>query len=320
MAEHSHHHPLPVGSKLKYGILLSSIILVAELVGGFMSNSLALLADAGHVFADIIALSLSWYGVKQAERPPTSRMTFGFHRVGVIVALVNAISIFAIAGFIFYEAYRRWQQPPEVNSLMMIIVAVVGLGVNIFVASWLRKEQKNNLNIRSAFWHALGDALASVGVIIGGIIILLTGWFLADPIISIVIGGIIALAAWSILKEGFRVLLEATPHQVDVDKMVKALNQLTGVKGVHDLHVWSISPEIHAMSCHVLIDDLPTSQAATIRQKVEETLQQQFHIEHSVLQMECQDCGDNDIFCKLTSKPTTEDNDKFQEDQPPTTH
>lgn len=310
MTDHTHHHPLPVAGKLKFGIIFTSFILVIEIAGGLLSNSLALLSDAGHVFADIVALSLSWYGVRQAERPTTSRMTFGYHRVGVIIALVNAISIFAIAAVIFYEAYHRWQQPPEVNSPIMLAAAVVGLSVNIFVASWLRKEQQKNLNVRSAFWHALGDALASIGVIIGGIIILFTGWFLVDPIISVLIGIIIILAAWRILKEGLIVLLEATPHQVDVTRMIKTLSRINGVRGVHDVHVWSISPEIHAMSCHVLIDDLATSQAAGIRQKIEEVLQKRFHIGHTTLQMECQECSANDVFCQLTYGPDSKEAEK----------
>jgi len=287
---------------------------VIEVAGGLLSNSLALLSDAGHVFADILALSLSWYGVRQAERPPTGRMTFGYHRVGVIIALVNAAGIFAIAMVIFYEAYRRWQHPPEVDSLPMLAAATVGLAVNIFVALWLRQEQRSNLNVRSAFWHALGDALASIGVIIGGIIILLTGKFLVDPIISVLIGFIIILAAWRILKEGLRVILEATPQQIDVNSMINTLNLVRGVKGVHDVHVWSITPEIHAMSCHVLIDDLLTSQAADIRSKIEEVLQQRFHIEHSVLQMECQECSANDLFCQLTFGPNEEKKKKSSQE------
>lgn len=299
MAEHAPHHPLPVGSKLKFGILLTSLILAVELVGGFLSNSLALLSDAGHVFADIIALSLSWYGVRQAERPASSRMTFGYHRVGVIIALFNAASILGIAGVIFYEAYRRGQQPPEVNSPLMLVVAIVGLSVNIFVAFWLRQEQRLNLNVRSAFWHVLGDALASIGVIIGAVIIMLTGWFVVDPIISAFIGLIIVFAAWSIVREGMKVLLEATPAQVDVNRMVSALRRISGVRGVHDVHVWSISPELHAMSCHVLISDVSLSQAAEIRQEVERVLRQEFDIEHSTLQMECRECGNNELFCSL---------------------
>ncbi len=298
-----------MASKLRFGIMLSGFILVAEVAGGLLSNSLALLSDAGHVFADVIALSLSWYGVRQAERPSSVRMTFGYHRVGVIIAVVNVISIFAISAVVFYEAYRRLQQPPEVNSLLMLSVAIVGLGVNLFVAFWLRREQQGNINVRSAFWHAFGDALASIGVIIGGIIMLLTGWFWVDPIISVLIGFIIALAAWRILKEGLRVLLEATPQQVDITEMVNTLNQMPEVKDVHDIHVWSISPELHAMSCHVLIDDLPTSQTAGIRQKIEDVLRQQFHIEHTALQMECPQCDSNDIFCCLTSEPEKEEGD-----------
>ncbi len=303
MTKHIHHAP-PLGNKLKFGIMLTSFILVAEVVGGLLSNSLALLSDAGHVFTDIAALSLSWYGVRQAGRPSSSRMTFGYHRVGVMVAIVNAVSIFAIAVAILYQAYRRLQQPPEVNSLLMLSVAIVGLVVNAFVAFWLRREQKSNINVRSAFWHALGDALASVGVIIGGIIMLFTGWFLVDPIVSVLISCAITLAAWRILKEGFQVLLEATPQNMDIMELVNNLNRVPGVKEVHDVHVWSISPELHAMSCHVLIDDLSTSQAASIRDEIEDMVRKQFHIKHTTLQMECQQCSPNDIFCSLTPQPS----------------
>lgn len=301
MAGHTRHRGLPVASKLKFGIIASVIILALEVTGGLMAHSLALLADAGHVFADVIALSLSWYGIRQAERPASHSMTFGYHRVGVLVAIINAVSIFAVALYIFYEAFRRLQQPPEyVDSPLMLIVATVGLSVNLLVAFWLRKERRANLNIRSAFWHALGDALASIGVILGSIIILLTGLFVVDTIISIAIGLIIILAAWQILRDGLRVLLEATPQQIDVTRMIKSLNQITGVRGVHDIHVWSITPHLHAMSCHVLIDDLATSEAASIREKIKEVLGQQYNIEHATLQMECEQCGSDDIFCKLT--------------------
>jgi cobalt-zinc-cadmium efflux system protein len=299
LTEHTH-GAQPIGNKLKFGIILTGFILVAEVAGGLISNSLALLSDAGHVFTDIVALSLSLYGVRQAERPASNRMTFGYHRVGVIVAIVNAVSIFAIAAIILYQAYHRLQQPPEVNSLLMLLVATLGLAVNTFVAFWLRREQQNNLNVRSAFWHALGDALASIGVIIGGIIILFTRWFLVDPIISVLIGFVIILAAWRILREGLRVLLEAAPGHVNITEMVNALNQVSEVKDVHDVHVWSISPELHAMSCHVLIDDLSTTQAASIRQKIEDLLRERFQINHSTLQMECQQCASNDLLCTLT--------------------
>jgi cobalt-zinc-cadmium efflux system protein len=304
---HSHHGVRPVGSKLKIGIILTGLILVVELVGGLFANSLALLGDAGHVFADVVALSLSWYGVRQAERPSSGGMTFGYHRVGVIVAVVNAISIFAIASVIFYEAYRRLQDPPEVTSSIMLGAAVVGLGVNIFIASWLHREQRANLNVRSAYWHALGDALASIGVIVGGIIILVAGWYLADPIISVFIALIIVAAAWRILRDGMRVLLEATPPHVDTSELVQELLQLPGVKDVHDVHVWSISSEIHSMSCHVLIDDLPTSEAAQM-------LRHQFDINHVTLQMECEQCDVDDVFCTLKFAPRHEEDSQSGEE------
>ena len=182
----------------------------------------------------------------------------------------------------------------------MLAVAAVGLGINLFVASWLRREQKTNLNVRSAFWHALGDALASVGVIVGAVIIMLTGLVAADPIISIVIGLIIVLAAWSIFRDGLRVLLEASPKQIDVRRLVKDIGQIPGVKGVHDIHVWSITPELHAMSCHILIDDLSASKAARIREQTEELLGR-YNIEHTTLQMEYEQCRANDMFCTMTA-------------------
>ncbi|UCC61357.1 MAG: cation transporter [Dehalococcoidia bacterium] len=289
--------------------MLTGFILLVELIGGLLSHSLALLSDAGHVFADVVALSLSWYGVRQAERPSSAGMTFGYHRVGVIIAIVNALSIFAIAGVIFYEAYRRLGEPPEINSPLMLSAAVVGLGINVFVASWLHREQKSNLNVRSAYWHALGDALASIGVIVGAIIIMIAGWYLADPIISLMIGFIIVLAAWRILREGMRVLLEATPPHVNTEEMVEALLRHPGVKDVHDVHIWSISPELHAMSCHVLINDIPTSEAADIRGAIQEVLRRQFDIDHVTLQMECEQCAANDLFCSLKFAPRHDEGD-----------
>jgi len=295
---HGHSH-MGTGSKLKYGLLLSGLIFAAELIGGIASNSLALLGDAGHVLADIIALGLSWYGVRQAARLSDARMTFGYHRIGVIVAIVNALAIFAIAGFILYEAFQRFQSPPEVKSGLMLGVAVIGLAVNLLVTFWLRQEQKNNINVRSAFWHAMGDALASVGVIAGGVIMLATGWRIVDPIVSVVISLIILAAAWGILREGFRVILEASPKDVNVMALIETVQQVPGVKNLHDVHVWAISPELRAMNGHVLIEDTSLSEAALIREKIEKVVKEKFGIEHTTLQLECRGCGDNQPFCRL---------------------
>ena len=300
--QYEHHQTnLTVGSKLRLGVFFSLAILVAEIAGGILTNSIALLADAGHVLTDVIALALSWYGVAQARRPADRRMTFGYHRIGVLIAVLNAFTIIAVAALILYEALRRLSAPPEVHSVPMVMVAAAGLVVNLFVALWLREERGENLNVRSAFWHAAGDALASVGVIVGGIIITLTGLNIVDPIIGTVIGLIIVAAAWGILKDGLRVLLEATPSHVEVDSMVKALLELPGVQDVHDVHVWSITPEIHAMSGHVLIADQAVSQAAIIQKSIGELLREKFGIGHSTLQLECQSCEASGVLCSLRS-------------------
>jgi cobalt-zinc-cadmium efflux system protein len=290
---------LRAGNKLKISLFISLVILVAEIAGGLLSNSLALLSDAGHVFADIVALGLSWYGVRQSLRPADSRMTFGYHRIGVIVAIVNASAIFIIAAIILYEAYLRFQQSPEVRGMLMTVVAVVGLAANVFVTLWLRREQKTNINIRSVFWHTMGDTLASVGVIAGGILIMFTGVLWIDPLVSVLISLVILYAAWSIFREGFRVILEATPRDVDVMAMIQTLKQIPGVKDVHDVHVWSITPELRAMNGHVLIEDIPTSQAEDIRTQIEQVIREQYRIGHTTIQMECQQCRDGEAFCKL---------------------
>lgn len=300
MSEHNHGAP-GVASKLKYGLIITSAILILELAGGILSNSLALLSDAGHVLADVIALALSWYGVRQAARPSSSRMTFGYHRVGVIIAIVNAVSILAIAGLILYEAYQRFYQQPEINSVMMLVVAVIGLAANIFVASWLHRDQGESLNIKSAFWHAVGDALASVGVIAGAFIIMFTRLYWVDAAVSVLISLIIIFAAWGIFREGTRILLEAAPHDISVKEVLEAMKSIPAIKDVHDLHVWSISSNLHSMSCHVMVDDCSISQAESVRHQIEEMLREKFGIGHTTVQTECNECGDGEVFCKLST-------------------
>jgi cobalt-zinc-cadmium efflux system protein len=312
---HNHTLGLNAGSKLKYSLFLSVSILIAELVGGILSNSLALLSDAGHVTADIIAIGLSWYGVRQAEKASDSRMTFGYHRIGVLVAIVNAATIFLIAAIIIFEAYRRFQSPPEVHSQLMMIVAFVGLAANILVTYWLRKEQSKNINVRSAFWHAAGDALASIGVIIGGAVILLTGQLWVDPLVSVLISVIILWAAWSIFREGVRVLLEATPKDVDVVAMINTLKEIPGVKDIHDVHVWSISPELRAMNGHVLIEDITTSKAEEIRGQIEKVVKEKYRVGHTTLQMECQKCESTDAFCNLEETCHLDPDDRGEKDE-----
>ena len=296
---HQHQHVSTAGSRLTLGIILSSVILVAEVAGGIISNSLALFSDAGHVLADIVALSLSAYALRQARRPPSHRMTFGYHRIGVIVAIVNAVAIFAVAGVIFFEAVHRLQAPPAVNSTVMLAIAVLGLAANLVVAFWLRDARKESLNIKSAFWHVLGDALASIGVILGAVIIKATGFAEADAIVSIIIGMIIAASGWGILSEGVSVLLESTPAHVNLNELADGLRSIPGVMEIHDLHVWSLTPNLHALSSHIVIEDRLTSETAQIRSQVEKLLAERYEINHTTLQLECQSCCPGGQLCTL---------------------
>jgi cobalt-zinc-cadmium efflux system protein len=299
---HNHHQGIvEVGNKLRAGIFFSILILCAEVAGGILTNSIALLADAGHVLTDVVALSLSWYGVLQAGRPANRRMTFGYHRIGVLIAVLNASTIVVVAGVILYESIQRIGKPEQVHSIPMMVVAAAGLAVNLFVAFWLKEERGENINVRSAFWHAAGDALASIGVITGGIIITLTGLNIVDPIIGAIIGLIVIAGAVGIFRDGLRVLLEAVPAHIKVDSLVKEILAVPGVLDVHDIHVWSITPEIHAMSGHILIADQAVSDSASIQQNVEQLLHEKFEIRHSTLQFECQNCESSDVICSLKS-------------------
>lgn len=310
MGGHTHHSLSGVAGKLKYGIIICAVILAAEIAGGLISNSLALLSDAGHVFADLVALLLSWYGVRQAEKQPSHRMTYGYHRVGVVIAIVNAISIAAIAGIIIFEAYQRFLVQPEVNGLLMLIVAAAGLAANIFVAVWLHSDRKENINVRSAFWHAAGDALASVGVIAGALVILFSGLFWVDAVVSVAISIIILVSAWSILRDGLHILLEGVPRHLDISEIAACIRSLPGVQGVHDLHVWSIASNLNAMSCHITVDDISVSRAGNIQRSIEEAVRKKFGIGHTTVQIECGDCGNGDILCKLQVKENSRKSEK----------
>jgi cobalt-zinc-cadmium efflux system protein len=285
-----------LAGRLRFAITLTALILVGELVGGYFANSLALLSDAGHVFTDMLALGLSWFGVMQAQRPASARMTFGYHRIGILIAVVNALILVALALVIFYEAYRRFQHPEPVLGILMFSVAVIGLAVNLVVMLRLRHPSKLSLNVRSAFLHVLGDALGSVGVIVGGAIIYFSDWYWVDPAISVFIGLIILAGAWWIIKDAVVIFVEATPAHLDVDDLARAIRAVPGVKGMHDLHVWSIAPRIHALSCHVVVADLPLSQSTAISDSLKEMLSARFNIAHSTVQLECEPCEPGELY------------------------
>jgi cobalt-zinc-cadmium efflux system protein len=303
-AGHSHDHTHGMARQaLQIAFFLTVVILLAELAGGIIANSLALLSDAGHVVTDIFALGLAWFAAVQAERPANARKTFGYHRVGILAALVNAVTLILIAGFITWEAVQRVQHPEPVRALPMFLAAAIGIGVNLYIGFGLKREG-HSLNVRAAMLHVFGDVAASVGVVLAGIIILLTGWTLVDPLLSIGIAVLIALGAWRILRDTTDILLEAVPRDISLSEVVHDMKQIKGVEDVHDLHVWCIASGMYALSCHTLIDDLPPSGSSPILQSLTSMLAEKYHIGHATIQFECKNsdgicCEINSLYCCL---------------------
>jgi len=288
---------------LRIAFFLTMLILAAELIGGFFANSLALLSDAGHVVTDIFALGLAWFATAQAERPANARKTFGYHRVGILAAFVNAVTLIVIALVILLEAIQRFQHPEPVQPLIMFLAAGIGIAVNLFIGFGLRK-QSDNLNIRAAMLHVFGDVGASVAVIVAGILILLAGWTIADPILSVGIAALIGIGAWRILRETIDILMEAVPKDIYMPDLVDDMVSVDGVQKVHDLHVWSITNNMYALSCHALIKDLPPSGSASILQSLNTMLSEKYRISHTTIQFECDDhrgncCEMDGLYCRL---------------------
>ncbi len=287
----------PSAGRMRLALTLTAVILVVEVVGGIASNSLALLSDAGHVLTDLLALGLTWFGLAQERRDPTPRMTYGYYRVSLLVAVVNALLLSAVSIFIFYNAYLRLQTPPQVHGPIMLAVALVGLAANVGVMALLQPYQSRNLNVRSAFLNVVGDALASVAVVVGGVIISMTGLYVIDPLLSILVGVLIIVGAWGILRESLPVFLEAVPAHLDTQEIDAAMRNVAEVRDVHDLHVWSIAPRMSALSAHVLVDDCPISHVVRVRTDILEMLRRRFRIEHATIQFECAGCGPDPLVC-----------------------
>jgi cobalt-zinc-cadmium efflux system protein len=318
-AGHSHNHTHGMAKQtLRIAFFLTIIILLAELVGGVLANSLALLSDAGHVVTDLFALGLAWFAAAQAERPANARKTFGYHRVGILAALVNAVTLILIAFAITWEAVQRIQHPESVQPLVMFLAAGIGIVVNLFIGFGLQREG-HSLNVRAAMMHVFGDVAASVGVILAGVVILLTGWTLADPLLSIGIALLIAIGAWSILRETTDILLEAVPRGISISALVDDMKRVAGVQDVHDLHVWSIASGMYALSCHILIEDLPPSCSSPILQSLTTMLNEKYHINHATIQFECDNhqgacCEIDGLYCHLEmAKEKNHDHDHARE-------
>ena len=270
-----------------------ALVMVAEIIGGILANSLALLSDAGHMLTDILALGLTLFAMRFAQKPPTASKTFGFYRVEILAAFFNGMLLLFISFYIFYEAYQRLVHPQEIKGLFMLVVAAIGLLANGVGITILRKSTQKSLNVKSAFLHIVGDTISSVGVILGALVILYTGWYLVDPLIGIFIGMLILWGAYSLLRESMDIFLEATPGDIDVEKMLDDLRKIKGVKDVHHLHLWTITSGIYAMSAHVLIEDLLTSRSAQVLKEIEGLLQGKYSMEHTTIQFESESCGDD---------------------------
>lgn len=266
---------------------LTSSYLVVEVLAGVLSNSLALLADAGHMLTDVGGLGLALFASWISQRPATPEKTYGYYRVEILAALGNAVVLFGISGYILYEAYRRFQDPPEVASLPMLGVAVVGLGVNLIGWRILRAGAEESLNLQGALLEVVSDAVSSIGVIAAGAIMWLTGWRYADPLVSAFIGVFILPRTWRLMGQALNVLLEATPAHVSLPALEQAMLEIEGVARVHDLHVWTITSGVDALSAHIVLRPGPAAgESRAILEAVAERLKQRFGIAHSTIQVE----------------------------------
>ncbi len=292
------HSRTPAGKnkkRLAVVLALTTAYLIAEVVGGLLTHSLALLADAGHMLTDVAGLGLALMAIQFAERPATPERTYGFYRVEILAALTNAVVLIGISIYILYEAYQRFRNPPEVQSGAMLAVAAVGLVVNIVGIYLLRSASQESLNMKGAYFEVMSDMLTSIGVIIAALIMLTTGWYYADPLISAGIGLFILPRTWLLLRDAVAVLLEGVPKDVNLASLREAIASVTGVEEVHDLHVWSLTSGVNAMSAHAVIDDHNLHDAVLVA--VQQSVTSKFKIKHVTLQVECDGCaGDETHF------------------------
>ncbi len=283
---HGHGHGPPRGEvsrRLRWVLGITAVFMVAEIVGGLLSNSLALLADAGHMFTDVGALALSVLAMHWARRPPTKRRTYGYARLEILAALANGSTLLVVAGLIVYEAWHRVQEPVPIDGSIMLTVATLGLVVNIIGAVLLHAHSHDNLNVRGAYLHVLGDLLGSVGAIAAGLIVMFTGWLPADPIISVLIALLILVSAWRLVSEAVDVLMESAPAHLDLTQIIDALRSVEGLDDVHDVHLWTLTSGFVAMSGHGVIDD-PVEHTRVLTEVRERMAA--FGIEHVTFQLE----------------------------------
>ena len=293
-AEGGHAHSAGSRNKNRLALVLAltGSYMVVEIIGGLLSHSLALLAEAAHMFTDVTALALAFFAIRFAERPPTPERTYGYHRVEILAALANAAFLIALSGLILFEAVERLGNPPAVQGKAMFLVATFGLivnGVGIFV---LRAGAADSLNVKAAYYEVLSDAVSAIGVILAGAIVWATGWYYADPLVSAGIGLFILPRTWALLKEAVGVLLEGTPSHVDLNALRASMEAVPGVTRVHDLHVWTITSGMHALSAHAGVAEGVSTTG--VLEALRQCVAAQFKITHVTVQLEEAECRDSD--------------------------
>jgi cobalt-zinc-cadmium efflux system protein len=294
---HSHVPPNVSGRTMGAAVALTLLFVVIEALSGWLAHSLALLSDAGHNLADAAALGFSWYALWISNKPSHEGMTFGYHRVGVFAALANALSLVLIALLIGWEAIARIRQPEIVSGVVMIEVACAAIIVNLSIGAWLHRGSKHDLNIRSAYVHMLGDAASAFGVVIAGVLVTTTRAPLADPIVSLLIAGLILYTSYDVLCESATVLLEGTPAGVDMPAVIAAIKNVGGVIDVHDLHVWMVGPGVVACSCHIVVAEQSIREGQQVLRSVVHDVEARFHITHTTVQVEVEGCDATDMYC-----------------------
>jgi cobalt-zinc-cadmium efflux system protein len=286
--EHDHAHGLAArgadARALRYAATLSAVVLIAEVVGGWIAGSLALLADAGHMATDVGALALSLFALRLAERAPTKARTYGWLRTEILAALANGVTLAGVSVYVAIEAVRRLAEPPPVRGGLMLAVAALGLAANLVAGVFLWRGRRRSLNLRAAFLHVVGDAVGSLGALVAALLIALLGWRLADPLVALGVSVLILVSAWRLLRESIDVLMEATPAHVELDRLEQAMRRVPGVLRVGDLHVWTLTSGYHAMSAHV---DVEGERAPTpILERLQRLAREEFGISHTTFQLE----------------------------------
>jgi len=296
---HGHLHVHGAGNRagLTVALAITTGIMVLEIAGGLLTNSLALLSDAGHMFSDAGALALSLFAMQLAARPASLKRSYGFRRFEILAALLNGATLFVMAGFILWEAVERFREPAEVAGGMMTAIAVIGLAANAASAWYLMRKSdvKSNLNVRSAYLHVIGDALGSVGAIAAGLVISLTSWYWFDPLVSVLVTLLIVRSAWGVTRTAVHILMEGTPETIDAGKVRETLLGIDGVLDLHDLHIWTITSGLDALSCHLLVRDEQDEQS--VLQEALNRIEKRFHIRHATIQIEKSGCRHARLEC-----------------------